>query len=91
MVRPMLPADRGDVELIGVSEGVSVRLKGACGGCPMATMTLKERNRKNTQRADIRGQGSSRCSIGDFYLVARFWNWVAKCENTGDTIIKVAT
>jgi len=38
-----LQADGGDVELIEVSdEGVvKVRLTGACGGCPMATMTLK--------------------------------------------------
>ena len=42
-VRPSLQADGGDVELIEVSdEGVvKVRLTGACGGCPMATMTLK--------------------------------------------------
>ena len=41
-VRPSLRADGGDVELIDVKEGVvTVRLTGACGGCPMATMTLK--------------------------------------------------
>ena len=42
-VRPSLQADGGDVELIEVNdEGVvTVRLTGACGGCPMATMTLK--------------------------------------------------
>jgi len=42
-VRPSLQADGGDVELVSVSdEGVvKVRLTGACGGCPMATMTLK--------------------------------------------------
>jgi Fe-S cluster biogenesis protein NfuA len=42
-VRPSLQADGGDVELIEVNdEGVvKVRLTGACGGCPMATMTLK--------------------------------------------------
>ncbi len=40
-VRPALRMDGGDVELVGVEEGVvSVRLLGACGGCPMATMTL---------------------------------------------------
>jgi Fe-S cluster biogenesis protein NfuA len=40
-VRPALRMDGGDVELLGVEEGVvSVRLLGACGGCPMATMTL---------------------------------------------------
>lgn len=41
-VRPALRADGGDVELIEVKDGVvSVRLTGACGGCPMATMTLQ--------------------------------------------------
>ncbi len=40
-VRPALQMDGGDVELIGVEGGVvTVRLLGACGGCPMATMTL---------------------------------------------------
>jgi Fe-S cluster biogenesis protein NfuA len=43
LVRPALQADGGDVELVDVAEGgvVSVRLKGACGSCPMSTMTLK--------------------------------------------------
>ncbi len=42
-VRPMLQADGGDVELVDVTEDgvVKVRLKGACGSCPMATITLK--------------------------------------------------
>ncbi len=41
-VRPSLRADGGDVELIDVKEGVvTVKLTGACGGCPMAAMTLK--------------------------------------------------
>ncbi|MDP6100581.1 MAG: NifU family protein [Dehalococcoidia bacterium] len=42
-VRTFLKADGGDVELVDVSdEGVvKVRLLGACGGCPMSTMTLK--------------------------------------------------
>ncbi len=40
-VRPALRMDGGDVELVDVANGVvSVRLLGACGGCPMATMTL---------------------------------------------------
>ncbi len=42
-VRPALQADGGDVELVEVKDGVvSVRLTGACGGCPMASMTLKD-------------------------------------------------
>jgi len=41
-VRPALQADGGDVELVDVNDGVvSVRLTGACGSCPMSTMTLK--------------------------------------------------
>ena len=42
-VRPQLQADGGDVELVEVTEDgiVKVRLKGACCGCPMATVTLK--------------------------------------------------
>lgn len=40
-IRPALRVDGGDVELIDVSDGiVRVRLKGACGGCPMSQLTL---------------------------------------------------
>jgi Fe-S cluster biogenesis protein NfuA len=42
-IRPSLQADGGDVELVDVKNGiVRVRLKGACNGCPMATMTLQK-------------------------------------------------
>lgn len=43
-IRPALQADGGDVELVEVTEEgvVKVKLKGACGGCPMAQMTLKQ-------------------------------------------------
>ncbi len=41
-IRPSLQADGGDVELVAVNAGVvQVRLKGACAGCPMSQMTLK--------------------------------------------------
>jgi Fe-S cluster biogenesis protein NfuA len=41
-IRPALQADGGDVKLIDVKEGVvKLKLTGACGGCPMATMTLR--------------------------------------------------
>jgi Fe-S cluster biogenesis protein NfuA len=41
-VRPALLADGGDVQLIDIKDGVvTLRLTGACGGCPMATMTLR--------------------------------------------------
>jgi Fe-S cluster biogenesis protein NfuA len=40
-IRPALQADGGDLVLLG-TEGsrVSLQLVGACGGCPMSTMTL---------------------------------------------------
>ena len=43
-VRPSLQADGGDIELVSVDETgiVKVRLKGACHGCPMSQMTLKQ-------------------------------------------------
>jgi Fe-S cluster biogenesis protein NfuA len=41
-IRPALKADGGDVELVDVKDGVvTVRLTGACAGCPMSIMTLK--------------------------------------------------
>jgi Fe-S cluster biogenesis protein NfuA len=42
-IRPALQADGGDIELVDVTPDgiVKVRLTGACGGCPMSTMTLK--------------------------------------------------
>lgn len=42
-VRPMLQRDGGDVELVDVQDDgvVKVKLTGACSGCPMSTMTLK--------------------------------------------------
>jgi Fe-S cluster biogenesis protein NfuA len=43
LIRPALQADGGNVELVNVTEDgvVSVKLTGACGSCPMSTMTLK--------------------------------------------------
>jgi len=42
-VRPALRADGGDVELVDIEDNiVKVRLKGACAGCPMSQMTLKQ-------------------------------------------------
>ncbi len=40
-IRPALQADGGDLILLGIEEGrVTLQLVGACGGCPMSTMTL---------------------------------------------------
>lgn len=48
-IRPALQADGGDVELVDISDDgvVSVKLTGACGSCPMSTMTLKMGIEKN--------------------------------------------
>ena len=42
-IKPSLQADGGDVELVEVTEEgiVKVELQGACAGCPMSQMTLK--------------------------------------------------
>ena len=42
-IRPSLQADGGNVELVDVTDDgvVKVSLKGACAGCPMSSMTLK--------------------------------------------------
>ena len=42
-IRPMLQRDGGDIELVEVTDGIAkVRLTGACKGCPMSQMTLKQ-------------------------------------------------
>jgi len=42
-IRPSLQADGGDVVLVDVTDDgiVKVKLTGACSGCPMSTITLK--------------------------------------------------
>lgn len=41
-IRPGLQMDGGDIEVVDVGDDgiVKVRLKGACGGCPMSQLTL---------------------------------------------------
>ncbi|MCW4043931.1 MAG: NifU family protein [Candidatus Bathyarchaeota archaeon] len=50
-IRPRIQADGGNIELVAIEKGtVKVRLQGACAGCPMAALTLKqgvERHIKN--------------------------------------------
>jgi Fe-S cluster biogenesis protein NfuA len=42
-IRPLLQRDGGDIELVEITDGiVKVRLTGACKGCPMSQMTLKQ-------------------------------------------------
>ena len=41
-VRPHLQADGGDLDFVGIENGVvKVRLKGSCAGCPMSQNTIK--------------------------------------------------
>ena len=41
-IRPSVQLDGGDVELVSIEEGVvTVRLFGACEGCPMSPVTLR--------------------------------------------------
>ena len=42
-IKPNLQADGGDIELVGIEEDgtVKVRLTGACAGCPMSQLTLQ--------------------------------------------------
>jgi Fe-S cluster biogenesis protein NfuA len=42
-IRPQIQADGGDIELVAVeNDTVKVRLRGACAGCPMSALTLKQ-------------------------------------------------
>jgi Fe-S cluster biogenesis protein NfuA len=42
-IRPQIQADGGDIDLVAVeNDTVKVRLRGACAGCPMSTLTLKQ-------------------------------------------------
>lgn len=51
-IRPSLQMDGGDIELVSVEDGiVKVRLTGACGGCPMAQVTMTQGVEKAIRRA----------------------------------------
>lgn len=42
-IKPQIQADGGDIELVAIeNETVKVRLRGACVGCPMSALTLKQ-------------------------------------------------
>lgn len=43
VIRPAVQQDGGDLEFVGINDQgvVSVRLRGACVGCPSSAMTLK--------------------------------------------------
>ncbi len=51
-VRAGLKSEGGDIELIDIKENVVyVKLKGACGTCPMSTLTLKNWVEASIKRA----------------------------------------
>ena len=58
-IRPGLQMDGGDIELVDIDEDgiVKVRLKGACGGCPMSQLTLTMHVEKKLKEAipEIKG------------------------------------
>jgi Fe-S cluster biogenesis protein NfuA len=42
-IKPQIQADGGDIDLVAVeNKTVKVRLRGACAGCPMSALTLKQ-------------------------------------------------
>ena len=42
-IKPRIQADGGDIDLVAVEKKtVKVRLRGACAGCPMSALTLKQ-------------------------------------------------
>jgi Fe-S cluster biogenesis protein NfuA len=50
-IRVGLQRDGGDIELVDVKDSVVyVKLKGACGTCPMSTLTLKNWVEANLKR-----------------------------------------
>jgi len=50
-IRAGLRRDGGDIELVDIKDSiVYVRLKGACGSCPMSTLTLKNWVEANLKR-----------------------------------------
>src|SRR5205085_11436307 len=64
-IRPALQSDGGDVRVVKLDEEngvVDIELMGACGGCPMSTMTLKagiERSLRDREEAitEVRAKG----------------------------------
>jgi Fe-S cluster biogenesis protein NfuA len=43
LIRPAIQMDGGDIELEGIeAETVTVKLYGACDGCPMSPVTLRQ-------------------------------------------------
>ncbi len=62
-IRPQLQADGGDVEYVDMKDGiVKVRLKGACAGCPMSQMTLKNGIEKLLEKEREEVEGGERVS-----------------------------
>ena len=58
-IRPMLQADGGDLEFVELTDDgvVKLRLTGACGHCPMSTMTLKMGIERRLKERDSEQRG----------------------------------
>lgn len=52
-IRPYLETDGGNVKILDISDELVVRLEllGACGACPMSTMTMKAGVEETIKRA----------------------------------------
>ena len=51
-IRNALKMDGGDIELVGIENNVvTVRLKGACAGCPFSQMTIRNFVEKELKKA----------------------------------------
>ena len=74
-IRPALQADGGDMRVLTVDEEkgvVDVELLGACGGCPMSTMTLKA-GIERILRDRVEGLNEVRAKGIDFDVVEDAW------------------
>jgi Fe-S cluster biogenesis protein NfuA len=71
-VRPLLHSHGGDVELLGIENGmVRLRLEGSCHGCPSSTMTLKNSIEEaiyefapDVSGLDVAGLAEARAPVG---------------------------
>ena len=75
-IRPALQADGGDMRVIELHEDtgvVDIELLGACGGCPMSTVTLKA-GIERILRDRVPGLNEVRAKGVDFDVVEEAWN-----------------
>ena len=75
-IRPALQADGGDMRVIELHEDTGVldiELLGACGGCPMSTVTLKA-GIERILRDRVPGLTEVRAKGIDFDVVEESWS-----------------